>query len=161
MIDVIYNEWVKTNTGIFYQLNRAKILPFTTDTVTVENIDQEFLLENANKEMFNDDTDTLVKSIIARYYQQWWDLATLYSKIEPGTTGEIISTTTNDEQNQSKIALNDTNEMFTTGGNNSNATGQTSTKSKNYSSYKDFILSDDLYDIIKKEIRNYLFINIY
>lgn len=158
---MLYSEWVKTNTGIFYQLNRAKILPFTTDTVTVENIDQEFLLENANKEMFNDDTDTLVKSILARYYQQWQDLAALYKIIEPGTTGEIISTTNNDEQNQSKIALNDTSEMFTTGGNNSNATGQTSTKTKNYSRYKDFVLSNDLYDIIKKQIRNYLFINVY
>lgn len=161
MIDVIYNDWVKTNTGIFYQLNRAKILPFTTDTVTVENIDQEFLLENANKEMFNNDTDTLVKAILARYYQQWQDLATLYKKIEPGTTGEIISTSSNDEQNQSKIALNDANEMFTTGGNNSNATAQTSTKTKNYSRYKDFVLSNDFYDIIKKQIRNYLFINVY
>lgn len=158
---MIYNEWVKTNTGIFYQLNRVKPLPFTTVTVTVENIDQEFLIENANKEMFNDATDTLVKAIIARYYQQWWDLATLYNKIEPGTTGEIISTTINDEQNQSKIALNDTNELFTTGGNSSNATGQTSTKTKNYQEYQDFVLSSNVYDIIKMQARNYLFINVY
>lgn len=161
MIDVIYNDWVKSNTGIFYQLNRVKILPFTTDIVTVENIDQEFLLENANKEMFNNDTAMLVKAILARYYQQWQDLASLYKTIEPGTTGEIISTSSNDEQNQSKIALNDTSEMFTTGGNNSNATAKTSTKTKNYSRYKDFVLSNDLYDIIKKQIRNYLFINVY
>lgn len=158
---MLYSDWVKTNTGIFYQLNHVKLLPFTTDTVTVENIDQEFLLENANKEMFNYDTDTLVKAILARYYQQWQDLAALYKTIEPGTTSEIISTSSNDEQSQNEIALNDTNEMFTTGGNNSNATGHTSTKTKNYSRYKDFVLSNDLYAIIKKQIRNYLFINIY
>lgn len=158
---MLYSEWVKTNTGIFYQLNRAKILPFTTETITVDNIDQEFLLENANKEMFSNDTNTLVHAILAKFYHQWQDLATFYKTIEPGTTGEIISTSSNDEQTQSKMALNDTSEMFTTGGNNSNATGQTSTKTKNYSHYNDFVLSNDLYDIIKKQIRKYLFINVY
>lgn len=158
---MIYSDWAKTNTGIFYQLNRVKILPFTTDTVTVDNLDQEFLLENANKEMFSDDTDMLVNAILAKFYHQWQDLDTFYKTIEPGTTGEIVSTSNNDTQNQNKIALNDTSEMFTTGGNNSNATAQTSTKTKNYSRYKDFVLSNDFYDIIKGQIRNYLFINIY
>ena len=158
---MLYSDWAKNNTGIFYQLNRVKILPFTTDTVTVDNIDKEFLLENANKEMFTDDTDTLVNAILAKFYHQWQDLTTFYKTIEPGTTGEIISTSNNDAQNQNKIALNDSNEMFTTGGNNSNATAQTSTKTKNYSLYKEFVLSNDFYDIIKKQIRHYLFINVY
>lgn len=158
---MIYSDWVKTNTGIFYQLNHVKILPFTTDTVTVDNLDQEFLLENANKEMFSDDTDTLVNAILAKFYHQWQDLTTFYKTIEPGTTGEIVSTSSNDTQNQNKIALNDTSEMFTTGGNNSNATAQTSTKTKNYSRYKDFVLSNDIYGIIMGQLRNYLFINVY
>ena len=158
---MIYSDWVKTNTGIFYQLNRVKILPFTTDTVTIDNLDQEFLLENSSKEMFSDDTNTLVNAILAKHYQQWQDLTTFYKTIEPGATGEIISSSSNDAQNQNKIALNDSSEMFTTGGNNSNATAQTSTKTKNYSRYKDFVVSDDLYSIIRKQIRNYLFINVY
>lgn len=158
---MIYSDWVKTNTGIFYQLNRVKPLPFTTETATVDNLDQKFLLENANKEMFNDDVDTLVNAILAKFYHQWQDLTTFYKTIEPGTTGEIVSTSSNDTQNQNKVALNDTSEMFTTGGNNSNATAQTSTKSKNYSRYKDFVLSNDFYDIINGQLRNYLFINIY
>lgn len=136
-------------------------MPFTTDTVTIDNLDQEFLLENANKELFIDDTDTLVNAILARFYHQWQDLTTFYKTIEPGTTGEIVSTSNSDSQNQNKLALNDTSEMFTTGGNNSNTTAQTSTKTKNYSRYKDFVLSNDIYDIIKGQLRNYLFISIY
>lgn len=158
---MIYSDWTTTNTGIFYQLNRVKVLPFTTDTMTVSNLDQEFLLENANKEMFSSDTEILVNSILAAFYDQWQDLTTFYKTIDPGTTSEIVSTSNNDEQNQSKIALNDSTDMFTTGGNNTNATAQTSTKTKSYSRYTDFVLSNKLYDIIKKQIRNYLFINVY
>lgn len=158
---MIYSDWTTTNTGIFYQVNRVKVLPFTSDTMTVSNLDQAFLLENANKEMFSTDTEILVNSILAAFYDQWQDLTTFYKTIEPGTTSEIVSTSNNDEQNQSKIALNDSADMFTTGGNNTNATAQTSTKTKSYSRYKDFVLSNKLYDIIKMQIRNYLFINVY
>lgn len=158
---MIYSDWTATNTGIFYQLNRVKVLPFTTDTMTVSNLEQEFLLENANKEMFSDDTEILVNSILAEFYDQWQDLTTFYKTIDPGTTSEVVATSNNDEQNQSKIALNDSADMFTTGGNNTNATAQTSTKTKSYSRYKDFVLSNKLYDIIKMQIRNYLFINVY
>ena len=158
---MIYSEWTATNTGIFYQINRVKVLPFTTDTITVNNLDQEFLLENGNKEMFSNDTEILVNSILAAFYQKWEDLTTFYKTIDPGTTSEIISTSNNDEQNKSKIALNDSADMFTTGGNSTNATGQTSTKTKNYTRYKDFVLSSNFYDIIKTQIRNYIFINVY
>lgn len=158
---MIYSDWVTINTGIFYQLNRVKPLPFTSDTATVANIDQDFLLENANKEMFSTDTDILVNSILAKYFQQWQDLTTFYKTVDPGTTSEIVSTSNNNEENQNKIALNDTNDMFTTGGNNANASAQTSTKTKNYSEYKNFVLKNDFYDIIKKEIRDFLFINVY
>lgn len=158
---MIYSEWVATNTGIFYQLNKVNPLPFISDTVTVDNLDQEFLLENANKEMYSVETSILVTSILSAYYHQWQDLTTFYKSIEPGTTSEIISTSSNNEQNQNKLALNDTSEMFTTGGNDTNATGQTSTKTKDYSSYRNFMLSNDFYDIIKAEIRNYIFINVY
>ena len=158
---MIYSDWATTNTGIFYQLNRVKVLPFTTDTVTVSNLDQEFLLENANKEMFSNDTDILVNSILSAFYHQWQDLTAFYKTIEPGTTSEIVSTQNNSEQSKNQVALNDTSDMFTTGGNNTDATAQSSTKTKNDSRYKDFMLSNDFYDIIKMQIRHYLFINVY
>lgn len=158
---MIYSEWAATNTGIFYQLNRVKVLPFTSDTMTIENLDQNFLLENANKEMFSGDTDVIVKSILAAFYHQWEDLTTFYKSIEPGTTSELISTSNNTAQNNNKVALSDTSDMFTTGGNDLNSNTQTSTKTKNNSEYKDFVLSNDFYAIIKMELRNYLFINVY
>lgn len=158
---MLYSEWTAKNTGIFYQLNRVKTLPFTSDSVTVDNLDQEFLLENANKEMFSDDTAIIVNSILAAYYHKWQDLTKFYQIIEPGTTGEIISTHNNNEQSKNQVALNDSSDMFTTGGNNTDATAQSITKTKNYSRYKDFVLSNDFYDIIKMQIRHYLFINVY
>lgn len=158
---MFYSEWTTTNTGIFYQLNRVKPLPFADDTATVERLDKQFLLENANKEMFSGDTDVIVSSILAGFFKQWQDLTDFYKSIEPGITNEIISSSDNNFQNQNKIALNDTNDMFTTGGNNSDSTTQTSTKTKSYSDYKNFVLQDNFYDIIKMQVRNYLFINVY
>ena len=136
-------------------------MPFTDDTATISGIDQDFLLENSGKEMFSDDTNTIVNSILAAYYHQWQDLTTFYKSIEPGITSEIISSNTSNEQNQNKLALNDSTDMFTTSGNNSDTTAQTSTTTKDYSGYKDFMLSNDFYAIIKSELRNYLFINVY
>ena len=158
---MLYSEWTLANTGIFYQLNRVKPLPFADDTATVERLDKQFLLENASKEMFSGDTDVIVSSILAGFYKQWNDLTDFYKSIEPGITNEIISTSDNNYQNQNKIALNDTNDMFTTGGNNSDSTTQTSTKTKNYSEYKNFALANNFYDIIKMQVRNYLFISVY
>lgn len=158
---MLYSEWVTTNTGIFYQLNKIKPLPFADDTVTVERLDQQFLLENANKEMFSGDTDVIVSSILAGFFKQWQDLTEFYKSIEPGITNEIISSSDNNYQNQNKIALNDTNDMFTTGGNNSDSTSQTSTKTKSYSGYKNFVLQNNFYAIIKMQVRNYLFISVY
>lgn len=156
-----YSDWTNANTGIFYQLNRANPLPFADDTATIERLDQDFLLENAQKEMFSTDTNVIVGSILAAFYHQWEDLTTFYKTIEPGITNEIISTSNNNLQSQNKIALNDSNDMFTTGGNNSDSTGQTSTKTKDYKGYQDFVLGNKFYDIIKMQIRNYLFINVY
>lgn len=157
-----YSDWTTANTGIFYQLNRAKPLPFAdSDTVTIERLDQQFLLENSQKEMFSDDTVVIVNSILAAYYHQWEDLTTFYKSIEPGITSEIISTSNNNYQNQNKIALNDSNDMFTTGGNNTDSTGQTSTKTKDYKGYQEFALDNNFYDIIKLQIRDYLFISVY
>ena len=158
---MIYSDWTTTNTGIFYQLNRVKTLPFTDDTATISGIDQDFLLENSGKEMFSDDTNTIVNSILAAYYNQWQDLTTFYKSIEPGITNEIISSNTANAQNQNKLALNDSSDMFTTSGVSSDTTAQTSTKTKDYSGYKDFVLSNNFYAIIKSELRNYLFINVY
>lgn len=158
---MIYSDWTATNTGIFYQLNRVKTLPFTDDTATIANLDQDFLLENSNKELFTDDTTTIVNSILAAYYHQWQDLTTFYKSIEPGTTSEIVSSNTSNEQNQNKVALNDSTDMFTTSGINSDTTAQSSTKTKDFTGYKDFMLSNDFYGIIKSEIRNYIFINVY
>lgn len=158
---MIYSDWVKTNTGIFYQLNRVKPLPFADDTVTVERLDKQFLLENSSKEMFSGDTDVIVSSILAGFYKQWLDLTNFYKSIEPGITNEIISSSDNNYQNQNKIALNDTSDMFTTGGNNYDSTTQTSTKTKNYSGYKNFVLQNNFYAIIKMQVRNYLFISVY
>lgn len=158
---MIYSDWVKTNTGIFYQLNRVKPLPFADETVTVERLDKQFLLENSSKEMFSGDTDVIVSSILAGFYKQWLDLTNFYKSIEPGITNEIISSSDNNYQNQNKIALNDTSDMFTTGGNNYDSTTQTSTKTKNYSEYKNFALANNFYAIIKMQVRNYLFISVY
>ena len=158
---MLYSEWTATNTGIFYQLNRVKPLPFADDTVTVERLDKQFLLENASKEMFSGDTDVIVSSILAGFYKQWNDLTDFYKSIEPGITNEIISTSNNNYKNQNKIALNDSNDMFTTGGNSTDSTGQTSTKTKDYKGYQDFVLNDKFYDIIKMQVRNYLFISVY
>ena len=158
---MLYSEWTATNTGIFYQLNRVKPLPFADDTATVERLDQQFLLENSSKEMFSGETDVIVGSILAGFYKQWSDLTDFYKSIEPGITNEIISNSDNNYQNQNKIALNDTNDMFTTGGNNYDSTTQTSTKTKNYSGYKNFVLANNFYDIIKMQVRNYLFISVY
>lgn len=158
---MIYSEWAATNTGIFYQLNRVKPLPFADDTATVERLDQQFLLENSSKEMFSGETDVIVSSILAGFYKQWSDLTNFYKSIEPGITNEVISNSNNNYQNQNKIALNDTNDMFTTGGNNYDSTTQTSTKTKNYSEYQKFALANNFYDIIKMQVRNYLFINVY
>ena len=158
---MIYSEWTATNTGIFYQLNRVEPLPFADDTATIERLDQQFLLENASKEMFSGDTNVIVNSILAGFFKQWRDLTEFYKSIEPGITNEIISTSDNNYQNQNKIALNDTNDMFTTGGNNYDSSTQTSTKTKNYSEYQNFALANNFYDIIKMQVRNYLFINVY
>lgn len=158
---MIYSDWTATNTGIFYQLNRVKPLPFADDTVTIERLDQQFLLENSNKEMFSGETEVIVASILAGFYNQWKDLTEFYKSIEPGITNEIVSNSDNNYKNQNKIALNDTNDMFTTGGNNYDSTTQTSTKTKNYSEYKNFVLANNFYAIIKMQLRNYLFISVY
>ena len=159
---MLYSDWTATNTGIFYQLNRVKPLPFAdSDTITIGRLDQDFLLENSQKEMFSGDTDVIVGSILAAYYHQWQDLTEFYKSIEPGITNEIISTSNNNYKNQNKVALNDSNDMFTTGGNNTDSTGQTSTKTKDYKGYQDFALDNNFYGIIKMQIRNYLFINVY
>lgn len=158
---MIYRDWTTTNTGIFYQLNRVKTLPFTSDIVTVDNLDQDFLLENSNKEMFSAETEKIVNSMLAAFFHQWQELTEFYKTFEPGITNEIVSTSNNTEQNQSKVALNDSDDLFTTGGNNIDSKIQTSTKTKNYQEYKDFVLSSNVYDIIKMQARNYLFINVY
>lgn len=158
---MIYSEWTAANTGIFYQLNRVKPLPFADDTVTIDRLDKQFLLENSQKEMFSGDTEVIVSSILAGFYKQWNDLTDFYKSIEPGITNEIISNSDNNYKNQNKIALNDTNDMFTTGGNNYDSTTQTTTKTKNYSEYKNFALANNFYAIIKMQVRNYLFISVY
>ena len=159
---MIYSDWITINTGIFYQLNRAKPLPFAdSDTVTIERLDQDFLLENSQKEMFSDDTNVIVGSILAAFYKQWENLTNFYKSIEPGITSEIIATSNNNLQNQNKIALNDSTDMFTTGGNNTNSTEQASTKTKDYKGYQEFVQDNNFYGIIKMQIRNYLFINVY
>ncbi len=158
---MIYSEWTATNTGIFYQLNRVKLLPFVNDTVTVETLDQEFLLENSGKEMFSEETSILVNSILAAYYLQWQDLTAFYKTIEPGITSEIVSSNDSTYQNQNKVALNDSNDLFITGGNDYNSNNQTSTKTKNNSEFREFLLSNNFYDTINTQVRNYLFINVY
>lgn len=158
---MIYSDWAVANTGIFYQLNKVKSLPFINDDVTVDTLDQEFLLENANKEMYSVETSVLVNSILSAYYHQWQDLTTFYKSIEPGTTSEVVSTHNNNEQSKNQVALNDTGDMFATGGSNTDATAQTSTKTKDYSGYKKFMLNNDFYDIIRNQIRKYIFINVY
>ena len=158
---MIYRDWVKTNTGIFYQINRVQTLPFAKDTLTIENIDQDFLLENANKEMFSSDTEKIVNSILASLLPKWIDLYSFYSTIEPGYIKETTTTCNNKSQKENHLALNDSEDMFTTNANDLDVTTEATTKTRNVFEYTRFLLSSGLYDIIKKELRNYLFVNVY
>lgn len=111
--------------------------------------------------MYCDDTNILVNSLLAKYYHKWRDLTAFFKSVDVGTTSEIVSSSNNTAQNKNEIALNDSEDMFTTGGLNSNASAQTSTKTKSYSGYKKFLLSNDLYDIVMGEVRTNIFINVF
>jgi hypothetical protein len=51
--------------------------------------------------------------------------------------------------------------MYNISGNNSDSASTSNTQVKNYSGYKKFILSSNYYDIIKANVRSYIFINVY
>lgn len=156
-----YSDWCKDNTGIFYQLNNKKPLPFITEDKPVTSLDVQFLAENANKELFIVDTDTLVTSLINEYYDTWEKLTEFYKIIPVGVTSETTTTNTSNYTGKDQVALNNDENMYDISGNNSNSTNETNVQNKNYSEYKNFVLSSNFYDIIKANIRNYIFINVY
>lgn len=156
-----YADWCKDNTGIFYQLNKLQPLPFVTKDKPVTLLDVEFLVENANKEMSIIDTDSLVKGLIAEYYETWEKLTEFYKIIPVGVVSETLTTNTSSYNGKDQVALNNDDNMYNISGNNSNSTDNTSVQNKNYLAYKNFVLSYNFYDIIKKNIRNYIFINVY
>ena len=156
-----YSDWCKDNTGIFYQLNKLQPLPFITEDKPVSLLDVQFLAENANKEMFIIDTDILVKSLIAKYYDTWEKLTEFYKIIPVGVVNETTTTNTSSYTGKDQVALNNDDNMYDISGNNSNTTDNTNVQNKNYLAYKNFVLSSNFYDIIKSNIRNYIFINIY
>lgn len=161
MMKMIYSDWAAQNTGIFYQLNRVNSLPFVTDSATVENLDSNFLLQNGEKTLFTDDTEKMVKSIMAAYFDNWQKLTDFYKTLKTGVVYETTSTSSSDSTAKNQIALNDSDNLFTTNGTNGNTAVTSNTQSKNYISYKNFMLSSDFYDIINTELRNYMFISIY
>lgn len=158
---MIYSDWAAQNTGIFYQLNRLKPLPFVTVNATIENLDENFLLENGEKTLFTDDTNKIVKSIMAAYFDNWQKLTDFYKSLKTGVVYETTSTSSSDSTAKNQMALNDGNEMFTTNGTNGNSTATSDTQTKNYLAYKNFMLSSNFYGIINTELRNYMFISVY
>ncbi len=156
-----YSDWAAQNTGIFYQLNRVSPLPFVTDTATVENLDSNFLLQNGEKTLFTDDTEKMVKSIMAAYFDNWQKLTDFYKSLKNGVIYETTSTSSSDSTAKNQVALNDSADLFTTTGTNGTSAVNSNTQSKNYLAYKNFMLSSDFYGIINTELRNYMFINIY
>ena len=158
---ISYSEWCTENKGIFYQLNKVKPLPFVTTEKPVESLDIQFFSENANKQMFMTDMNTIVASIITEYYDTWNNLTEFYKIIPIGVVNETTTTSTSNYTGKDKVALNNDDEMYNVSGNNSDTTDNTNTQTKNYSAYKNFVLSSNFYDIIKANIRNYIFINVY
>ena len=156
-----YSDWCKDNVGIFYQLNKKKPLPFVTEDKPVASLDVQFLAENANKEMFILDTDTMVDSLIIEYYDTWKKLTEFYKIVPVGVVSETTTTNTSSYNGKDQVALNNDENMYDISGNNSNSTDNTNVQTKNYSAYKNFVLSSNFYDIIKANIRNYIFINVY
>lgn len=161
MIMISYSEWCTENKGIFYQLNKVRPLPFVTAEKPVESLDIQFLSENANKQMFITDVNIIVASIITEYYDTWNNLTEFYKIIPVGVVNETTTTSTSNYKGNAQVALNNDDEMYNVSGNNSDTTDNTNTQTKNYSAYKNFVLSSNFYDIIKANIRNYIFINVY
>lgn len=156
-----YSDWCKDNTGIFYQLNKAKPLPFVTADKPVSSLDIDFLAENASKQMFFTDADTLVTSIIAEYYDTWLDLTNFYKQIPAGVTAETTTTSNDTSTGKDQVALNNDSSLYDISGNSTNSTTTSSTQTKDFAAYKNFVLSANFYAIIKSNIRNYIFINVY
>lgn len=156
-----YADWCKDNTGIFYQLNKEKPLPFVTANKPVSSLDIDFLAENASKQMFFTDVDVLVTSIIAEYYDTWVDLTNFYKQIPAGVTAETTTTSNDTSTGTDQVALNNDDNLYDISGNSTNSTTTSSTKTKDYLAYKNFVLSPNFYAIIKSNIRNYIFINVY
>ncbi len=156
-----YSDWCKDNTGIFYQLNQAKPLPFVTANKPVSSLDIDFLAENGNKQMVFTDVDTLVNSIIAEYYDIWLDLTNFYKQIPAGVTAETTTTGNDSTNGKDQVALNNDTSLYDISGNSTVSTTNTNTQTKDFLAYKNFVLSANFYDIIKSNIRNYIFINVY
>lgn len=157
-----YADWCKDNTGIFYQLNKAKHLPFVTADKPVSSLDMDFLAENASKQMFFTDVDTLVTSLIAEYYDTWVDLTNFYKQVPAGVTAETTITSNDVSTGKDQVALNnDDSSLYDISGNSTNSTTTSSTQTKDFLAYKKFVLSANVYAIIKSNIRNKIFINVY
>ena len=156
-----YSDWCKDNTGIFYQLNKAKPLPFVTDNMSVSSLDIDFLAENGSKQMVFTDVDVLVTSLIAEYYDTWVDLTTFYKQIPVGVTAETTTTSNDTSTGKDQVALNNDSSLYDISGNSTNSSTTGSTQTKDFAAYKNFVLSANFYAIIKSNIRNYIFINVY
>lgn len=156
-----YADWCKDNTGIFYQLNKTKPLPFVTADKPVSSLDMDFLAENASKQMFITDVNTLVTSLIAEYYDTWVDLTNFYKQVPAGVTAETTITSNDISTGKDQVALNNDSSLYDISGNSTNSTTTSSTQTKDFLAYKKFVLSANVYAIIKSNIRNYIFINVY
>ena len=158
---ISYSDWCKDNTGIFYQLNKIKPLPFVTKDKTVSDMDTQFLAENSGKQMVITDPQILATSLLTEYFDTWEKLTEFYKVIPTGVTSETISTSNSNYKGADQVALNNTNDMYNISGNNSDSASTSNTQVKNYSGYKKFVLSSNFYDIIRANVRSYIFINVY
>lgn len=156
-----YADWCKDNIGIFHQLNQVKRLPFVTADNPVSSLDIEFLAENGGKQMFFTDPQVLANSLIAEYYDTWVDLTNFFKQIPSGVTAETTTTSNDSTNGKDQVALNNDSSLYDISGSSTNSTTTSSTQTKDYLAYKDFVLSPNFYAIIKSNIRNYIFINVY
>lgn len=156
-----YSDWCKDNTGIFHQLNLAKTLPFVTADKPVSSLDIDFLAENGSKQMFFTDTNVLANSLIAEFYDTWVDLTNFYKQIPAGVTAETTTTGNDSTNGKDQVALNNDPSLYDISGNSTVSTTNTNTQTKDFLAYKNFVLSPNFYAIIKSNIRNYIFINVY
>ena len=142
-------------------MQKVKELPFVTTEKPVSALDGQFMVENASKQMVFTDSELLATSLITEFFDKWKDLTEFYKQIPVGVTAETVSTSTGSTTGKDQVALNNDDSLYNISGNSADTSSNSTIQTKNFSEYRKFVLSPNFYDIIKANIRNYIFINIY